>query len=69
MTTTYCVGAVARELRAHSRITATVLRGIVAQQPDICPHGGCAPGGCRKHVIEYLTGVALRAGIPMRGRT
>lgn len=67
MTTCYCIAPVERELRAHKAITAKTLRGIAAQQPTTCLRPDCSPGGCRAHVIEYLTGVAARAGIPMRG--
>lgn len=66
MSVTYCVGPVERELRAHKAITSAVLRGIAAQQPTTCNRPDCTPGGCRAHVIEFLSGVALRAGLPVR---
>lgn len=68
MSATHCIAHVQRELRAHKTLSAKALRGIAAQQPMRCNRADCTPGGCRKHVIEYLTGVAYRARIPMRKR-
>lgn len=68
MAATYCVGAIERELRTAKRITSGSLRAACARQPITCDRTDCTPGGCRKHVIEFCTGVAHRAGLSTKGK-
>lgn len=60
MTACYCLTPVLIELRAIKHPTVEALRAIVRRQPATCDREGCAPGGCRKHVGEYLGGVAVK---------
>lgn len=67
MTASYCVGPVEREVRGLRVVTDRALRAIATRQPKTCDRPDCSPGGCRKHVVEFLTGVAARANIPLKG--
>lgn len=68
MAATYCVGPVERELRGLKTITDRTLRAICQRQPTTCDRTDCSPGGCRRHVVEFCTGVAARAGITTKGK-
>ena len=60
MSSTYCVTRFDRAVQALPVFSVPEVRALINAQPKTCDRPDCSPGGCRKHVIDYASGVVFR---------